>query len=82
MDCHSELKKYICKNRNMKQIEKEAQRIVNRFYRIETGYQWCEAKKEALICVDEILKALYDFHYDSNESYDYYLDLKKMIERL
>ena len=66
----------------MKELEKEAQRIVNRFYNIESGYQWCEAKKKALICVDEILNALYEFHYDSNESYDYYLDLKKMIERL
>lgn len=66
----------------MKELEKEAQRIVNRFYNIKSGYQWCEAKKEALICVDEILNALYEFHYDSNESYDYYLDLKKMIERL
>lgn len=66
----------------MIKIEKEAQRIVNRFYRIENGYQWCEAKKEALICVEEILNALYQFHYDSNENYNYYLDLKKMIERL
>lgn len=66
----------------MKELEKEAIRIVNRFYRIESGYQWCEAKKEALICVDEILKALYEFHYDSNQSYDYYLDIKKIIEKL
>jgi hypothetical protein len=66
----------------MNEIEKEAQRIVNIFYRIETGFQWCEAKKDALKCVDEILKALYEFHYDSNESYDYYLDLKKQIEKI
>lgn len=66
----------------MKELERESQRIVNRFYNIENGYQWCEAKKEALICIEEILNALYQFHYDSNESYDYYLDLKKMVERL
>lgn len=63
----------------MKEIEREAQRIVNRFYRVENGYQYCEAKKEALICIEEILNALYEFNYDS---YDYYLRLKKMIERL
>ena len=67
----------------MNQLEKEAQRIVYRFYNIESGYKWCEAKREALICIDEILNALYDFHYDSNNgSYDYYLDIKKIIERL
>ena len=66
----------------MKQLEKEAQRRVYRFYNVESGYQWCEAKREALICVEEILNALYEFHYDSNESYDYYLDMKKIIERL
>ncbi len=63
----------------MKEVEKEAQRIVNRFYRIESGYQWCEAKKEALICIEEILNALYQFDY---ESCDYYLDLKKEIENI
>lgn len=66
----------------MKELEREAQRIINRFYNIENGYKCCEAKEEALICVDEILNALYQFHYDSNESYDYYLNLKKAIERL
>lgn len=71
----------------MKEIELEAQRIINRFYRIESGYQWCEAKAEALICVDEILYALYkniDYKgdYTFSNSIKHYLSLKKMIERL
>lgn len=63
----------------MKELEKEAQRIVNRFYRVENGYQWSEAKKEALICVDEILCILYEYN---DEKLKFYLRVKNQINLL
>lgn len=63
----------------MEELEKEAMRIINRFHRVETGYQFCEAKKEALICVDEILCVLYEY---DDEKLKFYLKLKKIIEKI
>lgn len=68
----------------MDKHEKEAMRIINRFYRIENGYQYCEAKKEALICIDEILNLLYNEFYDINNGvmYEFYLKVKNQIEKI
>lgn len=68
----------------MNKYEKEAMRIINRFHRIENGYQYCEAKKEALICIDEILNLLYNEFYDINNGvmYEFYLKVKNQIEKI
>ena len=61
----------------MDKYEKEAMRIINRFHRIENGYQYCEAKKEALICIDEMLSVLYEYN---DKNLKFYLRVKKVIE--
>lgn len=66
----------------MIKIEQEAKKIINKFYYCETEKNWFKAKEKALICINEILNALYEFHYDSVESYDYYIEVKKQIELL
>jgi hypothetical protein len=66
----------------MTKEQKKAMEIVNRFYRIENGYQWCEAKKEALICIDILMNEMYENFYDISDSYDFYLKVKKEIQKI